>query len=294
VGGQIVRLFLAFLVVIALSCAGTTGGSTAVTQPKLPRASFVFLTHTYSENLCHKDQCIPASRVKFVGSGFSIATDKTGSLIMTAGHLCKRPVPKYTGGFRMSTESSMTAATPGGGKYPAKVLAVYTGIDACVLRIDGVHITPVKFATEAPKYGERVYALAAPLGLYSSEMLPKFEGFYSGSAYKVAKPSPWTGSFDELTIYTIPTRGGSSGAPVFNSKGEVIGIIIMAAISLENLCWSPTFEALQQIWLALEREAYGKKKEEGKNSWERGASAPNNENFTPEYVKCFLTKEEAK
>jgi hypothetical protein len=178
----------------------------------------------------------------------------------------------------------MTASIRGGGKYPVKVVSVYPGIDACVARIDGVYVPPVKFSSKPPRYGARVYSLAAPLGLYSSEMLPKFEGFYSGSVYRTRKPSPWVGYFDELDLYTIPTRGGSSGAPIFNENGEVVGIIIMATARLESLCWSPTFESIRPIWLAIEREVYGKEKKEknSKVSWERRKVSTDPQDFTPE------------
>ena len=56
------------------------------------------------------------------------------------------------------------------------------------------------------------YNLAAPAGFFAKDMIPIFQGRYSGLH----------GAHD---IYTIPATGGSSGSPIVNKKGELIGLI---------------------------------------------------------------------
>jgi S1-C subfamily serine protease len=105
------------------------------------------------------------------------------------------------------------------------------------------------------KKGERVFAFGTPVGLFDADMLPKFEGFYAGKTTDVPKPDGSKTVFPVLDGYTIPARPGSSGGPIFNSQGEVIGMMIMARPYFETFTLSPTQEMFRTVLKAIKQSA---------------------------------------
>ena len=92
------------------------------------------------------------------------------------------------------------------------------------LVVDGVSVS-----SSPPDIGERVFSMASPRAIFDPNMIPLFEGFYSGKAG------------EKRDAYTIPAQGGSSGAPIVNKRGEVVGIIVAKIGGLENFCVSPPY-----------------------------------------------------
>lgn len=95
-------------------------------------------------------------------------------------------------------------------------------------------------AKHMPKPGDKAYNIAAPFGIHDKNMVLHFEGYYSG---RVTHPRL---GYD-LDMYTIPTRPGSSGSPVYNTRWEVIGITSMAFVSLENIGMMVPLESIQEF-----------------------------------------------
>ena len=72
-------------------------------------------------------------------------------------------------------------------------------------------------------------------------MVPIFEGIYSG----IIPAGKMLGI--PLDAYTIPTKGGSSGAPIVNEDGKLIGMSIMARVGFENFVISVPHKLLYKI-----------------------------------------------
>ena len=78
------------------------------------------------------------------------------------------------------------------------------------------------------------------MGIWSSRMIPLFEGFYLGKR---------RGFPDQNMSYafSIPTIGGSSGSPILNSRGEVVAAIHSAYRGFENICMATTNHQIHML-----------------------------------------------
>ena len=79
------------------------------------------------------------------------------------------------------------------------------------------------------------------MGLWSTQMIPLFEGFYLGSMKVRSK-------YKKSYSFSIPTKGGSSGSPILNSDGEVVGAVHSAYRGFENLCMATTNKDIYLIY----------------------------------------------
>ena len=118
--------------------------------------------------------------------------------------------------------------------------------DLCMLMVlgptDNIDKKILKLSNRKPYHGERIYNIAAPLGIFTPGMLPVFEGFYSGPCLY-----PEEGNDSRVDMYTLPIRGGSSGSPILNDDGELIGVVIAGVRGFENLGFSPSYDVIKQF-----------------------------------------------
>jgi S1-C subfamily serine protease len=92
--------------------------------------------------------------------------------------------------------------------------------DIALLKVEGKGLPKVKLtSTYKSKQGESIVVIGSPNGLETTVS----EGIISSIRKK-----------DRLQI-TAPISGGSSGSPVFNLKGEVIGVVTSSIDSGQNL-----------------------------------------------------------
>ena len=111
----------------------------------------------------------------------------------------------------------VTVTFSDGTAYPAKVLATNETPDLALLKID----TPGKLPTvrfgdsDAVKVGETVVAIGNPLGLASSVTV----GIVSALNRDVGESM-----FDDFIQTDAAINHGNSGGPLFNLRGEVIGV----------------------------------------------------------------------
>ena len=183
------------------------------------------------------DNCPPglSCKARTIASGFIIGNRGGDAYAMTAGHFCLDGPGESSAG--------LSAVSPSGEKYSAIVMRAYKEPDICFLQIKGLIAPSVVLSNKGPRHGEKVSALSAPFGLFNKGMLLKFEGHYSGYSTKVNKDT-----------YTIPTRPGSSGSPVFNSEGRLIGMLVMAFGPLENVGFGVEYSVVKNHILAFRRD----------------------------------------
>ena len=79
------------------------------------------------------------------------------------------------------------------------------------------------------------------MGLWSSKMIPLFDGYYLG-AMKIRRDRRLS------YVFSIPTKGGSSGSPILNGYGEVVGATHSAYRNFENLCMETTNDQISSIY----------------------------------------------
>ena len=93
-----------------------------------------------------------------------------------------------------------------------EVLAATENPDLALLRVDGKG-TPVTMNTDCAEMGEALYSIGAPMGIFPTMST----GIVANNAYN----ENGTGFY----LSNINTLSGNSGGPIFNSRGEVVGVM---------------------------------------------------------------------
>ena len=114
--------------------------------------------------------------------------------------------------------TSIKVAIPTGENYVAQLVGSDTVNDVALLKVDATNLTPVTIGSSTDLIvGDQVVAIGNPLGDLTSTMTV---GYVSAKDRDVTT--------DGVTINMIQTdaaiNSGNSGGPLFNMKGEVVGI----------------------------------------------------------------------
>jgi hypothetical protein len=145
-----------------------------------------------------------------LGSGFFISNK--GHLI-TNEHIIK-------GAF------SATVKTTAGKEYPVQgIIAKDSEADIVKLSVNipDNNVVPLKLTTTIPSEGENVIVIGNPLG---------FESSVSTGIVSAVRDIPTFGKILQITAAISP---GSSGSPVLNTKGEVVGVVTLVATEGQNI-----------------------------------------------------------
>jgi hypothetical protein len=185
-------------------------------------------------------------------SGFIVGHDRDISLVGTSAHVCSILfgnqinyfVPDYSPinpRWKLSEKAAYILSDYKGRRYAAIPVTFDFDADICILGTKKIPLPAFKISKNKPLIGEKYYNIAAPMGLWSPKMIPLFEGFYLGS---MRVRSERKSSY----VFSIPTKGGSSGSPIINSYGEVVGAIHSAYRGFENLCMATSNKDIYLIY----------------------------------------------
>ena len=158
------------------------------------------------------------------GSGFFVETDR----IVTNRHVLE-------GAYRAEIHSST------GTVYPVKgVLAVDAEGDIALLKIDAPanQIRPLPLDKTSPQEGESVVVIGNPLGL---------EGSVTNGIVSAVRDIP---TFGRIIQITAPISSGSSGSPVVNMQGQVIGIATLQITGGQSVNFAIPSERISQLQVA--------------------------------------------
>ena len=156
------------------------------------------------------------------GSGFFI--DKEGDVI-TNSHV-------------LEETSQASIRTTDGKEYPVKkVLAEDKEGDLIRVssRISKEEVQPLPVTTKLPEVGERIIVIGTPLG---------FDKTVSDGIVSAVREIPGFGKIIQLTA---PISPGSSGSPVINMKGEVVGIATFFVVAGQNLNFAIPGERIARL-----------------------------------------------
>ncbi len=154
------------------------------------------------------------------GSGFIVASD---GMIVTNRHVVS------------DDEAEYTVYTQDGKKYPARVLAKDSIQDIAVLKIEGTEpFSTVKLGdSNNIQIGQTVIAIGNALGEFNNTVSV---GVISGLSRTITAGGGGTTETLENIIQTdAAINSGNSGGPLFNLKGEVIGVNTAMAGNAQNI-----------------------------------------------------------
>jgi len=161
-------------------------------------------------------------RVSAIGSGFFISD--TGQLV-TNHHV-------------LSGAYNARIRTMDGSVYPVSgVISENQLVDLIKVRVDipPDTISPINRSSQAPAVADRVFVVGSPMGL---------EQTVSEGIVSAIRELPAGGNVLQLTA---PISRGSSGGPVFDRHGDVIGVVTFQAAKGQNLNFAVAIEALDLL-----------------------------------------------
>ena len=155
------------------------------------------------------------------GSGFFIDADR----IVTNRHVIE-------GAHRAEVHSSTGVVMPVKG-----VLAVDAEGDIALLKIDPPtpQVRPLPLDKTSPQEGESVVVIGNPLGL---------EGSVTNGIVSAVRDIP---TFGRIIQITAPISSGSSGSPVVNMQGQVIGIATLQVTGGQSVNFAIPSERISQL-----------------------------------------------
>ncbi len=155
------------------------------------------------------------------GSGFFIDVDR----VVTNRHVIE-------GAFRAEVHSSA------GSIYPVKgVLAVDAEGDIAVLKVEAPanQVRPLPLDRTSPQEGESVVVIGNPFGL---------EGSVTNGIVSAVRDIP---TFGRIIQITAPISPGSSGSPVVNMQGQVIGVATLQITGGQSINFAIPSERISQL-----------------------------------------------
>ena len=184
------------------------------------------------------------------GSGFFVASDK----IVTNRHVIEK-------------SNRVEIHLMDGRKIPARgVLAIDGEGDLALLQIDAPpNAAPLPLVQVAPQEGESIVVIGNPFGL---------EGSVSNGIVSAVREIPGYGKIIQITA---PISPGSSGSPVVNMRGQVIGVATLQAAEGQSLNFAVPSQRITQLkigdlrsFVSLNNEAQKNKRAAAQTLYSQG------------------------
>ena len=159
-------------------------------------------------------------RIAINGTGFVIAENQ----VVTAEHVVRS--------FQSGTARAMNSTTE---QAIEEILAIDEDADIAILRVS-TNLPPLPLGdSDTVKRGDLVFSVGHPVRLIGT--------FVTGVVSAVRPEEPP----DETIQITAPATYGSSGSPVLNADGEVIGVITEVNQQGDNLTFCASINALKSL-----------------------------------------------
>ncbi len=167
-------------------------------------------------------------------SSFLIGHEKDKSYIMTSAHVCITDYGRLVLLPGFEAKETFYGLTEKMNKHFYKIEAVDKNSDLCVVSTKRFKGKPYKIAKKNPKRGEKIYNISAPLGVFEKNLAALFSGLYMGQAH-------------DRTLVSLPATGGSSGSPILNADGKVIGVVSAVMKDFKQVVISSTLDQIKNI-----------------------------------------------
>jgi len=203
------------------------------TKPNIPFDSFVQIKVKR-----YKANCITCVLEAGFGSGTVVRSNK----VLTAGHICVgvRKMLDNAAQSKVLDKVLVTVHDDKENVYAAIGLDIHPSRDICLMTTGrSLLADPIPIATMSPSRGKVVWSMMAPDGVAGKGLIPVVSGHFAGG--------------DSLTsVFTIPAYPGSSGAPILNIAGEIIGLVSRINKSFHHIVISPSRRSLRDFIFSSE------------------------------------------
>ena len=200
------------------------------------KVEFVFIEGCPDNNKCDSNRLINTH-----GSGTIIDKDVNNTAtILTVGHLCHEFVTSLN---KFGKERNLLKIYNNKMEiYEAEIITYHVKNDVCLLKVrDYIHqIEKISLRTNKIIPGEEIFNIGAPTGLFSYNMVNRFRGFYAGHIALGAQANI-------KNVFNFPAVEGSSGSPIFDDKGLLIGIVSMFSKDFNYIILSPSLSQLEEV-----------------------------------------------
>lgn len=112
--------------------------------------------------------------------------------------------------------------------YNLEIISIDEDLDIALLRIESLNYKPIKLEDVCVHTGEKVYAIGNAIG----QGLSIVEGIISDANREVNGMT--------YIMHSAPVNHGNSGGPLYNSKGQVIGMISSSRKDAKNMSYAVT------------------------------------------------------
>ena len=232
------KLIFVLVVFILIGCKIQSKSET-----NIPSEQFAFLHQTIVLQLCDLEEknCTPYREGTGTSSSVLVAHTERNSYYLTAAHVCnigKEEEPpikelkiKIIRDIFLYKSMGEAAQVK---EISADIFAIDVDHDLCLLQTELVDAEPIKLASGLPKKMDKILNLSAPTGVWSKDVELVFEGTYQGELDKDITNSAtehiWSSDKNKkganlVSIWNITLSQGSSGSPVVNSEGEMVGMV---------------------------------------------------------------------
>jgi S1-C subfamily serine protease len=212
---------------IVATSASTTGATTGMAEAVVAVADAVGPAVVTVNTTSEAGPGSFGRSVEGVGSGVLYTSD---GFVLTAAHV-------------VEGASSLTVTLADGRELPGTVVAIDTGLDLAVLRVDGTDFaTAVIGSSSGLRIGQAVVAIGSALGTYEGSVT---SGVLSGTDRSVTVSN---GTRAGLTLTGLlqtdaAINEGDSGGPLVDMGGHVIGIITAGSTSAQGLGFAVPIDA---------------------------------------------------
>ena len=185
-----------------------------------------------------------------LGSGFLIGD----GLVLTNNHVVEVPDESRPGRYRPMDEIKVITdeTAPGGAReFSAKVIGNDPKSDVALVRIEGKDADKLKYATlgdsDAVEVGDYVLAIGEPFGLQAT---------VTSGIISAKERTQFGGPYSDYLQTDASINPGNSGGPLFNIKGEVVGINAAIISGANTIGFAIPINVVKQILPQLKQTGH--------------------------------------